>query len=287
MTAPPGAAPASVVVPTIGRPAQLREALASLAACRPGPAEVVVVDQSGAAETSDVVSAFAGAGMRLLHCTGRGIGRAINAGLRDAGQDAVFVTNDDCTVAADWIAVGLDALDRRRGAIVTGSVLPAGDADGIPSLREDPEARDYTGTLECAVLYGANMAAARASLLELDGFDERIRPSAEDNDLCYRWLRSGRPLVYLPELRVWHHDWRSPAQLAALYRSYGRGQGVFYAKHLRAGDRAVLRLLARDVRWSLAEVVRAARRGHRPPAEARGMLTGLPRGLVTGWRTFG
>ena len=77
----------------------------------------------------------------------------------------------------------------------------------------------------------------RGAVLE-GGFDELFGPAeaAEDNEFCYRWLRSGGSLRYEPSLVVWHHDWRSPRELERLYVRYARGQGFFYAKHLRRGD---------------------------------------------------
>ncbi len=96
--------PLSVVVPTIGRVAQLETTLQSLVACDPRADEVVVVDQSPGPEIDAVVARFAGAGARRVPCAGRGIGLALNVGLRAAGHDQVAVTHDDCTVAGDWIA---------------------------------------------------------------------------------------------------------------------------------------------------------------------------------------
>jgi GT2 family glycosyltransferase len=277
---------ASVIIPTIGRPALLAAALASLAECRPSPDELLVVDQDPGAATEEVVQQFAAQGCRRIACAGRGIGRAINAGLRAASHNVVLITNDDCTVAHDWLTVALRELAAHPGAIVTGSVLPVGDSRLIPSLKQDPAPRLYACSALDGELYGANMAAARRDLLELGGFDERITPSAEDNDLCYRWLRSGRSLRYQPAMRVWHHDWRTPAELRAVYRRYGVGQGMFYAKHLLAGDRTILRFLARDARACSLAAARAIRHGGRLPDWAEGLVLGLPVGLVRGLRAF-
>jgi GT2 family glycosyltransferase len=273
----------SVVIPTIGRPARLAAALSSLAACRPQPDEVVVVDQSLDGATARIADAT---GCRRVSCDGPGIGRAINAGLRAAAHPVVLVTNDDCTVAGDWVAVALAELAGRARTIATGSVLAAGDAAAVPSLRDDPRPVDYAGTAVDGALYGANMAAHRAELLEVGGFDERIMPSAEDNDLGYRWLRDGGSLRYQPAMRVWHHDWRTAAELRRLHRRYGVGQGMFYAKHLLAGDRAMLRFLLRDVRAYGVPAARALARGRRPPDWCEGMLLGVPVGLGRGLRTF-
>jgi GT2 family glycosyltransferase len=277
---------ASVIIPTIGRPAQLASALASLAACRPWADEVVVVDQSQGPETERVVERFMANGARRIPCDGRGIGLAINAGLRAASNDLVLITNDDCTVAGDWVAVAIQQLAHRRRTIVTGSVLPAGDSLRVPSAKQEPLSRDYTGSVDDGALYGANMAASRTELLEIGGFDERITPSAEDNDLGYRWLRSGRSLRYEPAMRIWHHDWRTPAELRSLHRRYGAGQGMFYAKHLATGDWTMLRFLLRDLRVCGPAAARALCRGRRPPDWSEGVLLGLPVGLTRGLRTF-
>jgi GT2 family glycosyltransferase len=277
---------ASVVIPTIGRPAQLASALASLAACRPRADEIVIVDQSRSADTGHVIERFRACGARRIQCDRRGIGRAINAGLYAASGEIVLVTNDDCTVADDWVAVAIQELAHRPRTIVTGSVLPAGDSLRVPSVKQEPLPRDYTGSVDDGALYGANMAARRAELLEVGGFDERITPTAEDNDLGYRWLKSGRSLRYEPAMRIWHHDWRSPAELRILHRRYGAGQGMFYAKHLAARDRTMLRFLLRDLRVCGPAAARALVRGRRPPDWSEGVLLGLPVGLIKGLRTF-
>jgi GT2 family glycosyltransferase len=122
---------------------------------------------------------------------------------------------------------------------------------------------------------------------EIGGFDERIVPAAEDLDLCYRWLRSGRRLRHVPEMVVHHHDWRSREELAELYVTYQRGQGVFYAKHLRRRDLTILRFVANDVgraaRGLLSRLVYGTPRWADP---RRGIPRGLPAGLWAGWREF-
>ena len=122
------------------------------------------------------------------------------------------------------------------------------------------------------------MVLPRAAVLELGGFDERFGPeeAAEDNEFCYRWLKAGRRLRYEPALVVEHHDWRSPDELERLYVRYARGEGFFYAKHLRRGrppDAALRRVATSSGR------LRGSRRGvvkgrepwtDSPPRDPRG-----------------
>ena len=278
----------SVIIRTIGRPRLVADALESLHRCRPAPAEVIVVDQSDTKETAAVVASVPLAGVRLVRSSGRGHSLALNEGLREASHDTVLVTDDDCTVAPDWIGVAVRELAADPEALLTGQVLPAArDARTVPSTIVLDEPRDYSGQLLCSVLYTGNMAGSRRAILDLGGFDERIREAAEDCDFCYRWLRDGRRLRYVPELRVWHHDWRSGQELISLHAGYHYGQGMFYAKHLRAGDLTMMRFIAHDVYSWLSSLAGSARGMPRWADARRGTIRGLQAGLRAGWRAFG
>jgi GT2 family glycosyltransferase len=279
--------PVTVVVPTIGRPELLEVCLASLAACEPRADEVLVVDQSGGNAVPSVVETYASAGVRVLTLDVANKSLAVNLALEQARHDAVLMTDDDCTVAPSWVGVAWSQLERDPEAMVTGRVLAAGDELAVPSTIDDETPREYTGEIHYGALYGGNMACRASLVLAEGGFDERLAV-AEANDLCYRWLRSGRPLRYEPELVVWHHAWRSEAEMSRLHRSYGHGQGLFYAKHLRAGDPVVVPFLARDLyRGARGVAARVVRRGTGWPDPRTGLLSGLVAGLVEGWRTFG
>jgi GT2 family glycosyltransferase len=276
--------PVSTVIPTIGRPRLLRRCLESIGASNRLPDEVLIVDQSRGDEIARAAMDVLGKRARIVACEGTGVALALNTGLREARHDTVLVTHDDCHVHPSWVKTGWELIAAHPGCIVTGRVLPAGDPRAVPSTRDDPEPHDYTGELHCGVLYPNNMALSRSLVLEFGGFDPFV-DVAEDNDLCYRWLRAGRCLRYTPELVVWHHDWRTPEELERLYVTYWRAQGRLYAKHLAAGDAYILRLLARDIRAAFRGSAAAALR--RTPRWTdwrqgawRGLLPGLLGGLV-------
>jgi GT2 family glycosyltransferase len=277
-----GPAPVTVVLPTIGRPELVRSCLDSLARCEPRAAEILVVDSSYDGDVADVVAGFAEA--RRIDCRTLGLGSAFNLGLEEAQHEIVLLTNDDCTVEPSWVERGLRHASRDPDTIVTGRVRPQGDPDVVPSTNDDPVAREYSRQV-AFVLYTQSMALHRRVLLEFGGFDGRIRPAAEDNDLSYRWLRAGRRIRYEPDFVVWHHDWRSREQLERLYVGYGIGQGMVFGKHLRRRELAVLPHLGAAVYWSARAVVARLVRGAGPRPDPRlGMLRGLPTGLVRGWR---
>jgi GT2 family glycosyltransferase len=279
--------PVSVVIATVGRPALLRACLDSLAACRPRAAEILVVDQSGTDETSNVVERFADVSARVLRLDVRNKSLALNIALQEARNEIVLMTDDDCTVSTAWVQAAWTHLAEDSRAIVTGRVLPFGDPLAVPSTIDDEKSRDYTGELHYGSLWGNNMGCNRSQVLALGGFDERFT-AAEDNDLCYRWLRAGQRLRYEPDVVVWHHAWRTHSELDRQYFLYGHGQGIFFAKHLGQGDLAVTRFLAWDLyrgaRGIVARVVRRRRQWSDPRS---GLLRGLALGFVDGWHAVG
>ena len=290
MNPPSDPAPVTVVIPTIGRAEPLRRCLLSIAECSPAPAEVLVVDQSHDPEIAEVVSEVGGGLARVVPSHGLGVARSRNDGLRAAEHDVVLVTDDDCSVPPEWVGVGSRLAAERPGAIVTGRVLPVGDPRAVPSTKDDPASRDLSGERRGGWLFGNNMVLPRDAVLELGGFDERFGPeeAAEDNEFCYRWLKAGRGLRYEPELVVEHYDWRSPDDLERLYVRYARGEGFFYAKHLRRGDLRMLRFLARDLWWALRGLASGVVNHREPWTDSRrGILRGLPGGFAAGWRAFG
>ena len=280
----PGALPVSVAIPTIGRLDLVAQCLASIASCDPPAAEILVVDQSGDEAVADLVSRYSDAGARLVYSARRSRSQARNLALQEAANDLVAFTDDDCTVEPDWIGAAWKHAGERPRTAVTGRVLPVGDPAGVPSTIVAPERRDYTGMRLPAALFGNNMVFDRSTAAEIGGFDHAVIP-AEDNDFSYRWLKAGYEIRYEPELTVHHHDWRDHEGLERLYVEYARGQGKFYAKHLRSGDMTMAWFIVRHFylggRGLAAGIVK---RRPRWSDERRGIFAGFPGGLIAGWR---
>ena len=279
------AAPVTIVLPTIGRPQLVRQCLESLARCDPPADEILVIDSSEDEAVAAVVNDSGAARRIAFHAPG--LGNAFNRGLHEARHEVVLLTNDDCTVDQAWVERGLSHLSAGRDVIITGRVRPSGDPRVVPSTIDDPEPHEYAREV-AFVLYTQCMALRRSVLLEFGGFDGSIRPSAEDNDLSYRWLRAGRRIRYEPDFVVWHHDWRTQEELVRLYVGYGIGQGMVYGKHLRQRDVFILRHVAASLYGAARGVAARLVRGAPAQPDPRlGVLRGLPTGVVRGWRASG
>ena len=242
------------------------------------------MDQSKDLVSAPVVAEVALCGVRVVASDTTGRGAAVNLGLEEASHPHVLITDDDCTVRSDWVGVAGRIMQQDPDGIVCGKVLPPPGADPrlVPSTISFATPVDYTGRVLWGVLYAGNMVCPRDEVLAVGGFDERIVPSAEDCDFCYRWLREGRRLRHDPDLVVWHHAWRTPAELERHYVNYYRGLGVFYAKQLAARDLTVLGFLLRNCVGAVRSLAGPALGVERwaDPAEAHlPSPTGLTRGL--------
>ena len=284
--------PVTAAVPTIGRVELLEECVRTILACDPAPAEILLVDQSGGTEVQAAMRALAPASgspaVRVVSSPVRGIALAMNTCLKEAAHDRVLITNDDCTVAPDWVAHAWRHLEARPDGIVTGP-RAARAARGRGCRRCATSRSRATSPASCtsARCTRATWACDRRLALENGGFDERrtFAISASDNDFGYRWLRARRPMVYEPRMTVWHHDWRSDEQLEKRWVEYARGQGAVYAKHIHAGDRWILKRVATDMRDAAkAELKGLVKRRPRHEDERRAGLYYLPVGLFLGWR---
>lgn len=243
-----GAPTISVVVATRDRRAELRACVASILASRHESFEVVVVDQSEAADppAEDVR-------VRYVASESRGKSAALNEGIGLAGAEVLAFTDDDCIVTRDWLARAEELFAQHGEISLAFGNLVAAEHDPTQSFVPIADMRDFEvvhGT-RAALLRGgagANMAARRELFDRIGGFDERIGPGSEfraceEYDLYYRALAAGESVARDPSLVVIHHGARPYAGGVGdrLIRSYCFGEGAVFGKHLRSRDRGMLR----------------------------------------------
>jgi GT2 family glycosyltransferase len=281
----------SVVIPTRDRPALLHDAVESILAGERLPDEIVVADQSSPPRPTLPVSGDVA--IVHLELTSTGVSRARNAAIAKACGNLIVCTDDDVRVDRAWLGMIVDAFDQRAArTVVTGAVLSGVDGDDhVPSLTYRTRPETFRGRVFCDPVAGLNVAFPRTAVDEIGPFDERLGPgsrfdNAEDNDFGYRLLEAGYEIAFVPEAIVYHRGVRRGRALARLDYSYGRGQGAFYAKHLRWSDRHMLRRMGRNIAYRVRRLPPALRGDRRALGEAI-YLAGLISGAVGWMRRYG
>jgi glycosyltransferase involved in cell wall biosynthesis len=218
----------SVVLCTYNRSDSLAKALRSVAVSdlpESVPWEVLVVDNNSTDKTEDVVKEFCEAypgRFRYLFEGRQGKSFALNTGVREAAGDVLAFMDDDVKVERGWLQ-GLTA------PLQNGSYLGAGGRIQPPEDFVRPPWISLEGRSSLAGVlalfdrgdipiellddapYGTNMAFRREAFEKFGVFRTDLGPCVgsqirgEDTEFCWRLMRAGIPLLYVPNALV-HHD---------------------------------------------------------------------------------
>ena len=228
---PPNPLAFSVVIATYNRPGPLSDCLRALAAqtLLPDRFEVVVIDDGGDGDLTEVCSPFRPQlQVRLEKRANGGPAAARNHGAELATGRWLAFTDDDCEPGAGWLAGLEQAFTENPRAMIGGhthnrlrdNLFSQASQDVI-----DLVYRHYNERNDQALFLTANnMALPREEFLEMGGFDAEFSAgTAEDRELCERWLQAGHRIVYEPGLEVYHSH---PLDFTGYFRqhfNYGRG----------------------------------------------------------------
>lgn len=218
----------SIVIATKGRPQALARTIASVSHCRPGPAEVIVVDgderQSARPVVDSAAVASGGEGPPLRYLRSEpGLTRQRNAAIDMASGQAILFLDDDVTLAPAALAALSGAYADPTVVGATGRVIedqgrsfgnsrslfrrlvPGGGSEGSMTRFGYPRRiQDATRFRDVEFMHGCFMSA-RSGLARDVRFDEQLTGYglAEDEDFSYRLSRLGR-IRYMPNAVVEH-----------------------------------------------------------------------------------
>jgi glycosyltransferase involved in cell wall biosynthesis len=199
----------SLIVATLGRTAELRRLLESLAVQTHQDFEVIVVDQNTDDRVAQILALFASQ-MRIQHLvTQPGLSRARNLGLKAVSGDVVAFPDDDCWYPSSLLEQVRKLLSRPE------------DWDGVIGHLVDDAGKailpwsDKAGPVSPAISWrrtGTCLFFFRKKVVDrMGGFDEKLGPGAgtlwgagEDNDYMLRALKFGFNVYFEPALLVHH-----------------------------------------------------------------------------------
>ncbi len=200
----------SVVVPTYKRRDYLERCLRALLAQDFPPAdyEIIIADDAASDQTRQQVEDWSartsaeGYTLRYLPVTSKtahGPAAARNAGWRAAQSEIIAFTDDDCIPEQRWLSSGLAAFESADDiAAISGRIV-------IPMSTSVTDYEYNAYQLTRSEFVTANCFYRRATLLQVDGFDERFTSAwREDTDLYFTLLEHDLPSIAVPEAVVMH-----------------------------------------------------------------------------------
>ena len=199
----------SAVIATYRRESVLLDTINYLLRLDPGPAEILVVDQTRehAYQTAKALGELANAGkIRWLRLTEPSITHAMNVGLSEAQQDVVLFLDDDVIPAANLIAAHANTHARHEVSIVAGQVLqpgeyPLSNEQNGAAFRFCSSRRQFVSEF-----IGCNFSVRREVGLSLGGFDENFVHAAYrfEAEFAARALDAGERILFEPEASIRH-----------------------------------------------------------------------------------
>lgn len=233
----------SVVICTRNRTADLEKCLQSLRAQWCSPAEIIVVDNAPADDsTRDLVLKMQG--VRYVREERKGLDFARNTGVRNARSPIVAFTDDDVIPHPAWIYHLQSSFRDPKIKAMTGLVIAAelrtesqqifekywsfnrGYADKyynhqyyVQHLRQGPPVWEIGA--------GANMAFRREIFEQAGYFDTRLDVGAAgcngDSEMWFRVLAKGGTIHYNPRAVTFHHHRKELSELRKQIHFYMRG----------------------------------------------------------------
>ncbi len=234
---PSRAIPASIVIPTRGRPAYLEVALASIAPqADAAGAEVLVIDDAGPSPERRAQAERFGARYEP-HERELGLNVARNTGVERSGGELVVFVDDDVEAGPGWLAALLEAASEHPDVdVFAGAIRPRLEGRGGWGSRSCGREAPPITTLELGCsdtetryAWGANMAIRRSALERVGPFDVTLEHGGDEQEWQDR-LRTRDPgarVLYVAGATVDHRRTGADARLGALARAqHQRGRAA-------------------------------------------------------------
>jgi glycosyltransferase involved in cell wall biosynthesis len=227
----------SLIVPTIGRPADLQRFIDYLL-LQTGPrvdlreVELLVVDQSGQPDTGQLLARQTTPfRIRHLPMSGRGAARARNYGWSFAQGEILTFPDDDCHYPVDLLEQVLERFENQDidGLMVQIENMGRQDQESGPITKDNVLLR----CLE-AGFFVRRERAGDVRYDELMGIGaETLWNSDEGPDLLLRLMEQGLRIDYEPEIMIHHPNPLSTPDERLIERTfkYARGRGYLLRKH--------------------------------------------------------
>ncbi|HNX75631.1 MAG TPA: glycosyltransferase [Candidatus Rifleibacterium sp.] len=167
--------------------------------------EIITVDDGSTDATPTILQGFQG--IKVIRQMNAGPASARNTGARAATGDILAFTDSDTIPHPEWLDELIQPFSTASIMATAGTYTIANPGNRLAEVIQKEITWRHARYGEFIEFGGTYNLAVRKELFErIGGFNETFRrASGEDNDFCYRILRQGHRIKYVPTAKVAHY----------------------------------------------------------------------------------
>ena len=227
----------SIVIPTYNRKNELKKCIESLLSQKypTNDYEILIIDGGSTDGTDELVNLFKKdfESIKFIKQESSGVAAARNLGIKHSRGKYIAFIDSDCIAGENWLKICVRTISSSDNSIagVGGKIL-----SGINTLIGDGahliEFHQYSSNDQkfVRVTPTANLCLKRGIFDEVGYFDESLNVG-EDAELCWRIIKKGYKILYIPEIKVTHFGVKTLKELWRKEISLGRGFIATRRKH--------------------------------------------------------
>ena len=250
----------SIIIVSWNVSGELLDCLRSISENRPSYShETIVIDNASTDGTINAVQKDFPDVKLIVNKENRGFAAANNVGVEQAKGEYILFLNPDTILHRNSLDVLIDFLAHNKDAGACGPKLLNDDSTIQPSTRRFPDFYsalyqnsifrniglfrkqyrryrmydfNFDAQKDVDILMGAALMTRRSIIDDIGSMDESFFMYYEEADLCYRIVKAGWRVVFVPEAEITHLGGRSSDQLPVKTRIMRlKSLLIFFRKH--------------------------------------------------------
>ena len=223
----------SVIIPVYNAARTINKTIgAILSLVEANPAvEIIAVDDGSIDATPEILKTFKQ--IKTIRQENSGPAAARNTGAKAAAGEILVFTDSDTIPEAKWLFQLTRPFENPEIMATTGTYSIANPNSPLAEIIQKEISNKHASYDEFIKFGGTyNLAIRRSLFQKIGGFNEGYRrASGEDNDLCYRILREGYLLKFVPQAIVAHYHPENPVKYMKEQFRHGFWRAKLYIDH--------------------------------------------------------